>query len=83
MRYVKHLFGNICEFDQSVENRDTYIEPMKQYFVVNKVTSAAKKKAILLSPCSTSTYSTIRCLAGPTNTADLEYSTLLVSTKTF
>ena len=49
--------------------------------MANEVTSAAKKKAILLSTCGVSTYSTIRCLAALTKPMDLEYSALLESTK--
>ena len=49
--------------------------------MANEVTSAAKKKAILLSTCGASTYSTIRCLAAPTKPTGLEYSALLESTK--
>ena len=44
---------------------------MEQYFVANEVTSAAKKKAILLSTCGASTYSTIRSLAAPDKPTDL------------
>ena len=51
--------------------------------MANEVTSAAKKKAILLSTCSASTYSTIRCLAAPTKPTDMEYSALLESTKKY
>ena len=44
---AKHSFGNIGEFDATVEDWDAYLERMEQYFVANKVTSDAKKKAIL------------------------------------
>ena len=78
---AKHSFGNLGEFDATVENWDAYLERMEQYFVANEVTSDAKKKAILLSTCGASTYSTIRSLAAPTKPTDLEYSALLESTK--
>ena len=78
---AKHSFGSIGEFEQTVENWDVLIERMEQYFVANKVISAAKKKAILLSTCGASTYSTFRSLAAPTKPTDLEYLALLESTK--
>ena len=68
---AKHSFGNIGEFDATIENWDAYLERMEQYFVANEVTSDAKKKAILLSTCGASTYSTIRSLAAPTKPTDL------------
>ena len=40
---AKHSYGNMGEFDQVVENWESYIERMEQYFVANDVTSAAKK----------------------------------------
>ena len=78
---TKHSFGNIGKFDPTVEKWNAYLEWMKQYFVANKVTFAAKKKAILLSTCGTFTYSTIRSLAALTKPTDLEYSALLESIK--
>ena len=78
---AKHTYGNIGEFDQALENWETYIERMEQYFVANKVTSDAKKKVILLGTCDPSTYSTIRSLAVPNKPTDLDYSALLESTK--
>ena len=78
---TKHAYGNIGEFDQALENWKAYIERVEQYFVANEVTSDTKKKAILLSTCGPSTYSTIRSLAAPNNLTDLEYSALLELTK--
>ena len=74
---AKHSYGNIGEFDQAVETWDSYIERMEQYFVANEVTTATKKKAILLSTCGPSTYSTIRSLATPDKPTDLKYAALL------
>ena len=45
--------------------------------MANEVTSAAKKKAILLSTCGPSTYLIIRSLAAPTKPTALEYAALL------
>ena len=74
---AKHSYGNMGKFDQAVENWETYIERMEQYFVVNDVTSAAKKRAILLSTCGLSTYATIRSLAAPDKPTDMGYKELL------
>ena len=38
---AKHSYGNIGEFDLTVENWDAHIERMKQYFVANKMTCHA------------------------------------------
>ena len=80
---AKHLYGNIGEFDQAVENWDAYIERMEQYFLANDITTDAKKKAILLSTCGPSTYSRIRSLAAPDKPTALEYSALLELTKKY
>ena len=71
---VKHVYGNIGEFDQAFVYWKAYIERIEQYFVANEVTSDTKKKAIPLSMCGPSMYSTIRSL-------DLEYSALLELSK--
>ena len=52
---AKHSYGNTGESDHAFENWESYIERMEQYFVANDVTSAAKKRAILLSTCGPST----------------------------
>ena len=78
---AKPSYGNIGEFDQALENWEAYIERMEQYFVANEVTSDAKKKAILLSMCGPSTYSTIRSLAAPDKPTALDYLALLKVTK--
>ena len=78
---AKHTYGNIGEFDQALENWEAYIERMEQYFVANKVTSDAKKKAILLSTCGPLTYSTISSLAVPDKPMALDYSSLQMLTK--
>ena len=49
--------------------------------MVSEVTSDAKKKAILLSTCGPSMYSTIRSSAAPNKPTDLEYSALLELTE--
>ena len=74
---AKHSYGNMGEFDQAVENWESYIERMEQYFVANDVTSAAKKRAILLSTCGPSTYTTIHSLAAPNKPTDMDYKVLL------
>ena len=78
---VKHVYGNIGEFDQAFVYWKAYIEWMEQYFVANEVTSDAMKKAIPLSMCGPSMYSTIRSLAKPNKPTDLEYSALLELSK--
>ena len=78
---AKHSYSNIGKFDQALENWEAYIEQMEQNFVANEVTSDANKKAILLSTCGPSTYSTIRSLAVPDKPIALDYSALLKLTK--
>lgn len=73
---AKLSYGNIGEFDQAVENWESYLERMEQYFVANDVASATKKRAILLSTCGPLTYVTIRSLAAPTKPTELEYKQL-------
>ena len=41
---AKHSYGNMGEFDQAVENWESHIERMEQYFVDNNVTSVAKRE---------------------------------------
>ena len=78
---AKHAHGNIGKFDQAVENWESYLEWMEQYFVANDVMTNAKNRVILLSTCGLSTYSTIRSLAAPDKPTDLDYSTLMEVTK--
>ena len=58
--------GQITEFSGNADDWEAYIEQLERYFVVNDITTAAKKRAILLSSCGTAAYKTIQSVVAPT-----------------
>ena len=42
--------SQITEFSDNADDREAYVEQLENYFVVNDITTAAKKQAILLVP---------------------------------
>ena len=52
--------GLITEFLGNADDWEAYIEQLESYFVANDITTAAKKRALLLSSCGTAAYKTIK-----------------------
>ena len=57
--------GHIGEFSCDAEDWTVYTERLQNYFVANDISSEAKKRAVLLSACGSSTYRLIRNLVSP------------------
>ena len=68
--------GQITEFSGNADDWEAYIEQLESYFVANDITTAAKKRAILLSSCGTVAYKTIRSVVAPTKPTEVEYKDL-------
>ena len=50
------IHGQLIKCDSNKEDWQLYIERMKQYFAVNEIMAATKKRGILLTACGRSTY---------------------------
>ena len=72
---AKH--GTIGPFCGEAEDWLAYMETLEQYFVVNEITTNAKKRAILLSGCGTPTYKLIRSLVAPQKPSEVDYDKLI------
>jgi len=57
----------IGEFNNQVEDWQSYTECLQQYFIAAGVTNEAKQQAILLSACGAHTYRLICSLSAPTD----------------
>ena len=73
--------GLVTEFSGNADDWEAYIEQLESYFVVNDITTAAKKRAILLSSCGTAAYKTIRNIVAPTKPNEVEYKDLVKKVK--
>ena len=73
---VSHC-GTITEFSGIAEDWDAYVEQLESYFVASDITTAAKKHAVLLSSCGTSTYKTIRSVVAPEKPTEVSYADLI------
>ena len=68
--------GSITEFSGIAEDWEAYMEQLESYFVANDITTAAKKRAVLLSSCGTATYKTIRSIVAPEKLTNMAYAEL-------
>ena len=73
--------GQITEFSGNSDDWEAYVEQLENYFEANEIESAAKKRAILLSPCGTATYKTIRSILAPKKPTEVEYAELVRQVK--
>ena len=55
-------YGTLEPFSGEAEDWAAYMERLDQYFIANDITTAAKKRAVLLSICGMPTYKLIRSL---------------------
>ena len=69
--------GSIGEFHGNAEEWTSYIEQLKCYFIANDVTSADKKRAILLARCGASTYSLICSLVALSKPMEVQYKDVI------
>ena len=60
--------GKIGEFDPTQKSWDMYIKRLELYFIVNGITEAEQKWAVLLTVSGPSTYKLIRNLTAPKKT---------------
>ena len=72
---AKH--GTLGPFSGEAEDWLAHTERLDQYFITNDVTTGAKKRAILLSICRTSTYKLIRSLVSPQKPSEVAYDELI------
>ena len=75
--------GTLSEFVPGKTDWTTYVERLDHYFVANEVTTAAKKRAILLSACGTSTYKLIRSLLSAEELKSTNYANLVKLVKEY
>ena len=68
--------GTSAEFSGIAEDWEAYMEQLESYFVANDITTAAKKRAVLLSSCGTATYKIIRSVVAPEKPSEVLYSDL-------
>lgn len=75
--------GTVSAYVPGKEDWTNYIERLDHYFVANDVTTAPKKRAILLSACGSSTYKLIRSLVSPDELKTTNYATLVKLVKEY
>jgi len=68
--------GTITEFSGIAEDWEAYMKQLESYFVVNNITAAKKKRAVLLSSCGTSTYKIICSIIAPEKLTEVSYGNL-------
>ena len=69
--------GQIGEFNSQREDWISYSERLEEYFIANKIESANKKKAILLSVVGAATYQLIRSLVAPAKPKEKSFEDLV------
>ena len=69
--------GKLPEFDPAVEPWSSYVERLEFYFVANDIVENTKKRAILLTACSPSTFELLRSLVQPHKPSDKTYAELV------
>ena len=62
--------GHLNKFDGNAEDWEIFTEQLLHYLTANGITDEAKKRAILLSACGTSTYKLVRTLVAPDAVTD-------------
>ena len=60
-----------------IDEWDSYIERLENFFVAHDITQASKKWATLLSECGATTYKVICSLVAPQKPNELEYTALV------
>ena len=71
------VHGQISQFTLSQETWQSYAERLGYYFVANDVQDPAKKKAILLTVCSPSTFQLLKNLLQPDTPKSKSYTDLV------
>ena len=66
----------VAEFSRITEDWEAYMEQLESYFVANNITTAAKKRVVLLSSCGTATYKIIRSVVAPEKPTKVSYANL-------
>lgn len=64
-------------YNPGTEDLRAYVERLDWYFMANKINSAERKQAILLSVCSLTTYQLIHDLVYPQKPAEETYNELV------
>ena len=76
--------GRIQEFDSSKEEWPQYVERLGHFFTANGITTADKKKAVLLTVIGPTTYQLLRSLMAPDKPGNQSYANIVeVLTKHF
>ncbi|KMQ83342.1 enzymatic poly [Lasius niger] len=69
------------DFEAGQDNWETFVERLELYFLANEITDELKRRAILLTKVSTSTYILIRDLCAPSKPKDKTFEELKVLIK--
>ena len=69
-------YGAIAKFSGIAEDWEVYMEQLESYFVANDITTAAKKRDLLLSSCGTATYKMIHSVVALEKPTEVSYADL-------
>ena len=67
----------LSEFISTNEDWNSYVERLEQYFMANDVSTAGKKKAILLSSCGPAAYQLIKSLLVPSRPHEKSFAQIV------
>ena len=67
----------LFEFISTNEDWSSYVERLEQYFMANDVSTAGKKKAILLSFCGSAAYQLIKSLLVPSRPHEKSFAQIV------
>ena len=73
------VHGALNTFDMEKESWSSYTERLEFYFDAHEVTSADKKRSILLSACDTSAFETLKNLVRPQQLKDKSFEELVAA----
>ena len=71
------ILGKIDEYDADKEDWQQYVERLEHFFIANSITTAEKKRAVLVSVVGATTYRLLRNLCTPDKPGDKTYEELV------
>ena len=69
--------GHLPQFSGNASKWDVFAEQLSYYLVANEIEDAAKKRALLLSACGTSTYKLLKTLVAPAELSSKSFADLV------
>lgn len=74
---ITGTLGKVEEFDRHREDWPQYVERLEHFFAANAITTAARKRSVLLCIVGASTYKVLRNLLSPVKPGDATYRVLV------